>query len=205
MSRYGSYSEQSDVSTILSKIMIAFFVLLIIGFGGLRLYKGIMFSKECGGHIKRAADANRIPLAIEELEIVVKYLEDHGMKEGYTSVIYNTPSEDVGFWHRNLSDALKSLKAVPKNTSPYEESMVLIKLRETLLDHGQTITVTAPRGISVFPYNGEYAVGGIILILISLGGIGLMLWRMGSDITLIEVLIAIAIVGILLAIIIERA
>ena len=40
-----------------------------------------------------------------------------------------------------------------------------MKLRETLLDQGQSISVTSPPGISIFPYNTSYA---IIMMLSSI-------------------------------------
>lgn len=114
----------------------------------------IRFERGCEGHLKRAADANTIELAIQETQTAVDYMEAQGLTAGYTSVIYTTPDEDIGFWHQNIKASLEELKSVSPEATPLVKSNVLLKLRETLLDHGQHgDTVTAPTGISVYPFN----------------------------------------------------
>ena len=64
-------------------VLLGFILCLsFVGWSGLRVYKSIIFNIEVGGHLKRAADANTIELAKEEMEIVVSYLEKSGMKSG---------------------------------------------------------------------------------------------------------------------------
>ena len=139
---------------------------------GNRIYKGIMFNKEAGGYLKRAADANIVSLTKPELEIAIAYLEEHKMTKGYTSVLYNTPDEDIGFWYTNLKSSLEELRNLPENATSLEKSNVLMKLRETLLDKtdkGESITV--PDGISVFPHNVAYAWWGWLGLLLFLASI----------------------------------
>ncbi len=124
---------------------------------GAKAYQSVQFDRNCGGHLKRAADANTIELARQELEIAVSYLEREKMTNGYTSVIYNTPDEDVGFWYGNLRASLYELSQVKSDSSSLEKSNMLIKLRETLLDGGQQgESITAPQGISIFPNNAAF-------------------------------------------------
>jgi hypothetical protein len=133
------------------------------------IYKSITFDINCGDRIKRAADANTIELATKEMEAVVNYIEVEGMINGYTSIIYRTPNEDVTFWYNNLKSSLEELKKVNPEASQLEKSNLLMKLRETLLDHGSDgVKVTAPSGISKYPSNTAYAVWlwiGIILLI----------------------------------------
>jgi hypothetical protein len=156
-------------------------VLLILPFlavlGG-RLYTNITFDIHCGDRIKRAADANSIELAREEMEAVVTYAEEKGYTQGYTSVLWRTPSEDVGFWYTNLKTALDELKTVPTNTSPGDRANILKKLRETLLDHKQNgDTVTIPDGISRHPNNTLWYIGTLVTgLLACVGAIFLGVW-----------------------------
>lgn len=64
---------------------------------GICLVLGIQFNANCKGHLKRAADSNTIEMAKKELDIALDYLEKEGLTEGYTSVIYKTPDEDIEF------------------------------------------------------------------------------------------------------------
>ena len=121
---------------------------------GVRVQRSIVFEIECGGHLKRAADANTVSLAIQEMEIVVAYLEEEGMTNGYTSILYCTPDEDVRFWYTNIKDALKELRAVTPEATQLERSNLLIKLRETLIiNTNKGERITCPKGISIYPWN----------------------------------------------------
>ncbi|HEY1218053.1 MAG: hypothetical protein ABSE42_06030 [Bryobacteraceae bacterium] len=125
---------------------------------GVRIVASIRYGIDCGGHLKRAADANNIELAKQELAVATSYLERHGMTAGYTSVLYNEPSEDVGFWYKNLDMSLQELEKEPATASELEKSNLLLKLRQTLLDTSSgTESVTEPSGISIFPHNAAYA------------------------------------------------
>ena len=129
------------------------------------IVKSVQFDIGCGGHLKRAADANTIELAMQELEVSVAYCKDQNLTSGYTSVFYRTPDEDIGFWFKNLSASLAELEALPATSSSLEKSNILIKLRETLLDQGKEVSVTLPFGISRYPNNLMLGIPFIILCL----------------------------------------
>lgn len=153
-------------------------VILLLSFltwGGTRIVKNIVFGIDCGGHIRRAATANTIPLAEQEMKTVISYLENNNKTNGYTSLVYNTPDEDIGFWYTNLKGSLDELEKVTPNTTQLERSNMLIKLRETLLHHGsQGESVTVPRGISVFPNNWTFAFLGIGSLFMAICGVALI-------------------------------
>jgi len=133
----------------------------------------IFFSKDCSGYLKRAADANTVERAKGEMDIALDYLETHKLTAGYTSVIYNTPDEDIDFWYTNLKEATAELDAVSKNptTTALERSNVLMKLRETLLDtKGSGDKLTVPDGLSRYPYNGAFGFAITLSLLLALGG-----------------------------------
>lgn len=138
---------------------------------GVRTYKNIVFGIRCEGHMKRAADANTIELATQEMETVVNYLEKEGMTSGYTSILYRTPNEDLGFLYQNMKMSLEELKKVGPETTQLEKSNILMKLRETLIDAGEHgLKVTVPAGIAVFPNNTAYAVWGLVGLLLAIFG-----------------------------------
>ena len=146
-------------------------VVAFLVFSGIRIGADIQFDRNCEGYLKRAADANTIELAKKQLETAIAYIEQNGMTNGYTSVFYRTPSEDVGFWYTNLKSSLHELETVSPTATQLEKSNLLIKLRETLIDSAKDgIKVTVPSGISVFPNHGLYAWWGWITGVTSLIG-----------------------------------
>jgi hypothetical protein len=121
-----------------------------------RTVAAVSFSIDCGGHIKRAADANTVELAVQEMTTVVNYCEDHKLTSGIVSIFLKQPKNDVGFWYSNLKSSQKELQKLDTNTSQLEKTNVLMKLRETLVDHGESVTITAPEGITIYPHNVAY-------------------------------------------------
>lgn len=134
-----------------------------LGWATVRVVQFVQFDRAVTGHLKRAADANTVELAEKELVGVVTYLQQNGVTSGYTTAMFYTePDEDVGFWYSNLSASLEELRKVPQGATQLEKSNILIKLRETLVDHGQGVTVTVPPGASIFPRNTLYFLWGWI-------------------------------------------
>lgn len=184
---------------VLYWVLVFLLCLPLIGLAGTRVYKAYVFKIRCKGHLKRAADANTIPLAIQEMEVVVSYLAEHDMTEGYTSIIIQTPDEDVGFWYQNLKASLEELRSISPDAQSLEKSNVLMKLRETILDEGQSNNVTTPNGIVVFPYNREYAAGMFFSVLIVILAGVIILTKSDIELTLIEIMIVVSIIGIFIA------
>ncbi len=145
------------MGTLAVLLSLLFFVYL-----GVVIYKSVVFDIGCTDRLKRAADSNTVGLATKEMEAVLAYIEKEGPTSGYTSILYRTPDEDVGFWYANLKSALEELKIVKPDATQLEKSNLLIKLRETLLDEGKKTSVTLPPGISLFPNNTAYSIWGLL-------------------------------------------
>lgn len=143
-------------------------ILLSIGIFGVRVSKKIQFEQNVSGYLKRAADANTIELADQELTKALIFLEDNNLTKGYTSILYRTPDEDIGFWYENLKASQIELQTL-ESESALEKTNVLIKLRETLLDIGDKAKVTVPQGLAVYPNNQLWA---ILLSVAALSGFG---------------------------------
>lgn len=120
---------------------------------GARWYQGYLFEQACEGHLKRAADANTVDLAKQELKYALDYLDANDMTTGSSHILFKKPKHDIGFWYDNIKASYDELCGIDSTHSQLEKSNVLIKLRETLIDHtgegGDTVTV--PPRISVYP------------------------------------------------------
>lgn len=118
------------------------------------IIKNVQFNQNCGGYLKRAADANTVEMAIIELDKAIEYIEENGWTSGYTSVLWKTPDEDVGFWYNNIKACRSELSELPTDASPMDRTNMLMKLRETLTDEDKDgVMVTFPDGISRYPNN----------------------------------------------------
>ena len=134
------------------------FLLIAAGTGilGFKIVKKAQLNQNVTGYLKHAADANTIPLALQELNKVIEYLETNNLTSGYTSILYKTPGDDIGFWYQNLKASQMELQNL-KPTSALERTNVLMKLRETIVDSGKSTKVTYPKGLDVFPNNKLWA------------------------------------------------
>jgi hypothetical protein len=190
-----------------SKVLhFAFVIILCLPFVALssyRIYSRINFSIKCQRHLKRAADANSVKLALQEMDVVVLYLEQNNMTQGYTKVIYKTPDEDVGFWYENLKAARDELRRVNPEATQLETSNILMKLRETILDEsGQRTSVTMPQGIEVFPYNKLFAFAFVITGIICIIAVIYLLRTIKHNESPAEIMSIIGIIGICASLII---
>lgn len=127
-----------------------------------RSVKDVQFDINCTQHIKRAADANTIETAKEELSKAISYAEKNNLTEGTVSIFLNQPKNDIGYWYKNITKAYAELKNLPEDATPLEKTNVLMKLRETLIDEDSENSGTIPDGISVYPYNVSYFWWGLL-------------------------------------------
>ena len=150
------------------------FLCLSIGVFVPVLIKSIQINQNCLGYLKRAADANAIETAHNELNRAITYMEQNNLTKGYTSILWRTPNDDIGFFYNNLVSSRDELTKVTTNASSLEKSNVLMKLRETLLDEGKSGTeLTCPPGLSRFPYNLQWA---ILMWIAGLAIAGVIVW-----------------------------
>ena len=146
-----------------------FSIVFILVVGIATVVNKIQFNQECGGYLKQAADANTVELAIDRLDKAIAYAESNGMTTGYTSILYKTENDNVGFWYENLKACRNQLEAV-KSKGHFEQTNELMKLRESLTDNGENGTeLTYPNGLSRYPNNMLWGIAwtiGIFLIYV---------------------------------------
>lgn len=162
----------------MKKVLTLVLILVSVTIFGLRIAKKVEFKQNVSGHLKRAADANTIDLAEQELTKVITYLEANDLTSGYTSILWQTPDEDIDFWYRNLKASQLELQNL-ESESALERTNVLIKLRETLVDVGESTKVTVPDGLSVYPNNKLWAV--LMCIAIAAAFMAMMIPAMEYD------------------------
>lgn len=140
---------------------------IFLSWTGLRIVNYIIFDRDCQAHLKRAANASTIELANSELTTALRYMGRKNLTAGYTSIIYNTPDEDLGFWYSNIKASKQELEKLPQSATALEKTNILMKLRETLLDNemdGDAVIV--PSGASIYPHNILYFWVCLILVLL---------------------------------------
>lgn len=149
-----------------------------LAWGGVRIVAYVHYEQQVGGFLKQAADANTSELAEKKLKQAIDGMDARGLcnsqsaesppvfsEDCYTSVLWRTPDEDVGYWRTNIQATYDDLRTMSSEdrADNLTESNQLMKVRETLLDDGQSgTTVTAPEGISASPNNAPLFWWGLL-------------------------------------------
>ena len=122
-----------------------------------RLIKTVQFDKNCTQYLKRAADASTVELALDELNKAIRYAETNNLTSGYVSIFIQQPTNDIGYWYKNMVACRDELKAIPEDATVLERSNLLMKVRESLTDNGKNgVSITCPAGLDVYPDNKPY-------------------------------------------------
>lgn len=134
------------------------------------IVKGVHFKQDCSGYLKQVADAGTIQLALDRVNKALDYIESNNLTDGYTSVLWRTEDENIGFWYENIKACKGELEKGLDGTQ-LEQTNILMKVRETLTDNGK---LTIPEGIHKYPNNGLFFILNTISILLLLVGIVLV-------------------------------
>ena len=161
-----SYKSYRNWMNFISCLVIISFLSMVV-WGIVRTVYAVKFDMNCEQYIKRAADASSVEIAKEELEKALNYCENNGLTEGFVSIFFKQPKNDIGFWYKNLKMAHEELNSLPEKTSTLEETNLLMKVRESLIDADEDgIDVTVPDGISIYPYNQLYFFWGFVSFIV---------------------------------------
>lgn len=156
-----------------AKIFMVFAIIATIVFGAwstVRIVKYVQFNLNCTQYLKRAADANTVERAKEELGKAIFYAEKNNLTEGVVSIFLHQPKNDVGYWYQNMIESYDELENLPEDATSLEKTNVLMKLRETLMDETESgVSVTIPNGISIYPRNVAYFWWGLLSPIFCLG------------------------------------
>lgn len=153
-------SKKKTISKTLAAGLLALMMTLpFVSYLTLIIIMNEKYNLSCGDYITRAAQANTVETALAEINPAIAYAEKRHMTEGYTSVVYNTPDEDIGFWYHKLATSRDTLLSLPVTSAPEERAVVLLKFN-------QSINVVPPSGISQYPANIELFLWGWISAII---------------------------------------
>lgn len=131
--------------------IIGFSLLLIaVSIFGLKAYQSILLVKNVEAPLNRVSQALDTNTANAELSKAIHYLEENQITEGSTSILWDTPSENVGLWFNRLKQVQSELENV-KNANTSDKNITLIKIRGSLLNSEKKVII--PEGLSRFPHN----------------------------------------------------
>lgn len=175
--RYAENKSKKDAKLMKFLLIIVgiVFCLPVTACVGGYVVKEIRWSQDVEGHLKRAADSNTVEMAREELRLVVTYLEQNHITDGTTGVVWSTPHEDVGFWYNNIKASLGQLTLAGPQATQTEKEMLLLKLRQTLLDHKEHGEgVTQPSNIMFFPNVGLWLAATWLFGILGVAGFAMV-------------------------------
>ena len=134
------------------------------------IVKSVQFTQDCKGYLEQCSNANSVEMALNRLELAIRYLERNDMTTGYTSILWKTEDENIGFWYENLQTCRQELKKALDATQ-LEQTNVLMRVRESLVKNGKEGEyLIIPDGIFKYPHNLWYAIGlWLSLFLIVIG------------------------------------
>lgn len=143
------------------------------------IVRSVEFDQNCEGYIKQAADANTVELSLDRLNKAISYAEEHKLTKGYTSILWRTEDENVGFWYENLVACRDELVLISekKDATQLEKSNILMKVRESLMDNNGESgdNVTIPEGISRYPDNSAFMIFNLLSTILMCFSIGLFI------------------------------
>lgn len=123
------------------------------------LVKCAQFMQDCKGYLEQCSNANSVEMALNRLELAIRYLERNDMTTGYTSILWKTEDENIGFWYENLQTCRQELIKA-RDASQLEQTNVLMRVRESLVKNGEKgESLIIPDGIVKYPHNLGYAIG----------------------------------------------
>ena len=113
------------------------------------IVKSAKFNANCGNYLELSADANSVVLAEKHLTTAINYLEENNLTSGQAKWFVAYPKNDISLWYENLKTAQSQLQEMIKNGNytELEQSNMLMKLRETLMDGGERESITLPLAI----------------------------------------------------------
>ena len=114
---------------------------------------------------------------VPEMTKALDYIERNRLTDGYTSVLWTTEDENIGFWYENVKACKAELEAC-LNSSQLEQTNVLMKVRESLMD-GKELTI--PCGISRYPNNASWMIFGWLSFFLIMGGIIWIFYTFAND------------------------
>lgn len=153
---------------LVKKIIAVLFFIPLITWLGYRIGSEIVFDTHCKDHLKQAAYAKTVEDAKKELNLAINYLEKNQLIKGYTSVMYQSPDENIENWYMGL----KMLYFITKNTPEKKENLAQLDLKRRLLYlKSYDDRAITPEGLSIYPLNKLSLFSFVISFFLAISGI----------------------------------
>lgn len=137
----------------LTKILLTFVIISALSFLSFvctEIYLETNFKKNCSQYIELAARSTTVELAKENLVKAISFVEEHNLTSGNSSIFVKYPSNDIGFWYKNLVETYSSLEQLDGN-SALENSNVLMKLESLTIQTDKGQKAIYPDNIYEYP------------------------------------------------------
>lgn len=137
----------------------------------------IQFDQNCSGHILNACNATTVELALSELRTALDYLEEKELTTGYTSILYKTEKDNVGFFYNNVKSCYEYVETLKEqNIEPFNQTLQLQSIKDKLVEelgekNGRAEFIREPQGITRYPHNLAYCIwlnSSILLLIIGI-------------------------------------
>lgn len=154
--------------------------LSFVGLQGYALHKHLKKKALFDDYIVAAYKAEDAKTAKKQFRRAMVWIEENGAKEGFTSVSYQSPTDNVNDWYENVAnvdDEMDRLVITKDTPQPWRQSMVHHRL--VLVDgDGKVTSVQTPRGLYLHPNNRFFGWSTAValvgsLTFLTLGGITL--------------------------------
>jgi hypothetical protein len=156
-------------------------VILLIGLCVFAIVRAYHFDRNCGDYLKLAGDAPTITRANDFLKKAIAYLKETGKTSGDSAFIFkHKPTNDIAIWYQQLIAAENTTEEILVKgdaATQLEKDNALMKIRETILDQGEGVSVTHPTNISFYPRQGAFYRWLILSIVLAVAGF--IVWFIG--------------------------
>lgn len=177
----------------------------LTGTTGMRVHKANEFDNQVGSYLQAAYETDDPTAADKYLSTAIAYLDENKMTNGFTSVLYKSPSDDVGEWYEKLGVVAKEIHNAPvkpeglntdeatKNgahpTDPGKSrwaalmrKLGIVKVRPASKgEEPAYVEVKSPDGISIYP-NVTTVLGSWLASLLGfMASLGNLIRRMAID------------------------
>lgn len=135
-----------------------FTAVAIVALSGWSCERSISFKMSIEDNLKLAGDAPTVERAEGFLAKAVAGIEARGLTQGNSALVFHTPTQDLGIWYQQVKGAHQTTQSIinrERSGQPVpqlERDNALMKIRETVLDQGESMSVTAPQNAWIYPF-----------------------------------------------------
>lgn len=187
--KYAVKRRKAGYISFALKMLIYCTMFSALGWLSVRAYLGLYFTAEVDPHLRRAATAVNLEMALTALNQTNQALDAWGMcldyKAGakcYTTAVFTpTPEESIGEWRLKLDaiqqELLEIAAGTPSPETQQRTKIALIRMYQVLLSQGsEGASSVSPGGISAYPNNTLFWWWGLLSgVLFCVFGLGKLL------------------------------